>query len=262
MIGVRIAAATRHLKQPFRKALHTAASLGVEGVQIDARDELRPADITGTAVRQVRKLLDDANLRVAGGVFPTRRGLLEAQDAERRLAAVRASMEMIAQLGGSTLVTNAGEIPAGDSPLRSDTLQILEIVAAAGQRLGVTPVLAVAESPPRDVVELLAESAEGTVAVELNPADLMRHDQSPTEWLDALGPHVGAMAATDAARGLGVDRVLEVELGRGAAGVDELLARLWEQYRYRGWIVVGRSGSPRAADEIADAASYVRACGQ
>lgn len=261
MTGVRIAAATRRLNQPFRKALHIAATLGVDGVQINARDELRPADITDTAVRHVRKLLDDASLAVSGGVFPTRRGLLDPQNAERRLAALTAAMAMVARLGGRTLITNLGSLPEAETPKQTQAIQILQLAAAAGQRQGVTPVLETSGEPAREVADLLSRLPEGATGVVLDPAELIRHDQSPGAWLDVLGPQVAVMAATDAARGFGSAKTLSVELGRGVADVDVLLARLWEQYQYRGWVVVGRADSPRPAEEIADAASYVRACG-
>ena len=259
-MGVRIAAATRRLQQPFRKALHTVAALGVDGVEIDARDELRPADITGTAVRAVRKLLEEGNLQVAGAVFPTRRGLLSSDHAEQRLAALREAMTMVSRLGGRTLTTNLGAIPPAEDDRRSQALQILELVAADGQRLGVTPVLSASETPPRETAELLADLHAGVIGVRLDPAELIRHGQSPSEWLETLGPHVASVAATDAAKDFGGSGTIDVELGRGGADFDELLVRLLEQYQYRGWIVVGRSDSPRPAEEMADAAAFIRAC--
>ena len=69
-IGIELAS----LRQPPKKALHTAARLGGQGVKIDARAQFRPQEMTDTARRQIRKLLEDLNLRVSAVSFPNRRG--------------------------------------------------------------------------------------------------------------------------------------------------------------------------------------------
>ena len=74
MIGKRIAVETSCLRQPIRKALHMVAHFGADGVEFDARHELRNADISQTGLRHLRKILADLNLRVAALAFPTRRG--------------------------------------------------------------------------------------------------------------------------------------------------------------------------------------------
>ena len=44
--------------------------LGAEAVEIDARNELRPEEMSQTGVRQLRKMLEDLNLRVSAiGLF-------------------------------------------------------------------------------------------------------------------------------------------------------------------------------------------------
>ena len=57
--NVRIGIQTRSLRQPLRQALVTAARLGADGVEIDARNEVVPAEMSATGMRQFRKLLDD-----------------------------------------------------------------------------------------------------------------------------------------------------------------------------------------------------------
>jgi hypothetical protein len=48
--------------------------LKAEVIEIDARNEIRPVDVAGTAMRQLRKLLDDLNLKVGAVRFATHRG--------------------------------------------------------------------------------------------------------------------------------------------------------------------------------------------
>ena len=70
---VKIGIQTRSLRQPLRQALETASRLGADGVEIDARTELPPAELSQTGIRQFRKLLDDLNLRLRRVVHDTAR---------------------------------------------------------------------------------------------------------------------------------------------------------------------------------------------
>ena len=56
MLQLRIGIQLSSLGQPFKKALLTAARLGAQAVEIDARGEIQPREMTRTAVRQVRKM--------------------------------------------------------------------------------------------------------------------------------------------------------------------------------------------------------------
>ena len=77
---VKIGIQTRSLRQPLRQALVTASRLGATGVEIDARHELRPSDLSRTGLREFHKLLGDLNLRVSAVAFPTRRGYDDPDD--------------------------------------------------------------------------------------------------------------------------------------------------------------------------------------
>ena len=95
MQNVKIGIQTRSLHQPIKQALHTAARLGADGVEIDARTELPPTELSRTGLRQFRRLLEDLNLRVSAVAFPTRRGYDEPQDLERRVMATQAATSSI-----------------------------------------------------------------------------------------------------------------------------------------------------------------------
>ncbi len=59
-IGVQIAS----LRMPLKQALPRIASMGANAVEIDARGEIRPRNLSQTGLRQIRKWLDDYNLKV------------------------------------------------------------------------------------------------------------------------------------------------------------------------------------------------------
>ena len=49
-IGIQLAS----LRLPLRKGLAAAARLGASAVEIDARGEIRPQELSGTALRELR----------------------------------------------------------------------------------------------------------------------------------------------------------------------------------------------------------------
>ncbi len=118
MPELKVAIHLPSLRQPFKQALLTAARLGASAVEIDARNDVRPGDFTGTALRQLRKMLDDLDLRVAAVSFITRRGYTEEQDLARRVDATKEAMQFAYDLRASVVVNYIGQIPAStaDAP--------------------------------------------------------------------------------------------------------------------------------------------------
>src|SRR5687768_4238129 len=100
----RVAIATASLRQPLKKALVTVAQLGAAAVEIDARSELKPSDLSATALRQFRGLLDDLNLRVAAVSFRTRRGYDVPDQLERRVEATKEAMRFAHALGANVVI--------------------------------------------------------------------------------------------------------------------------------------------------------------
>ena len=102
-IGIQLAS----LRLPFKKALHMAGDLGADAVEIDARNELKPRDLSQTGMRQMRKLLNDRNLRVCAIGFRTRQGYNVVENLNRRVEATKEAMRMAYQLGTNVVVTRS-----------------------------------------------------------------------------------------------------------------------------------------------------------
>jgi sugar phosphate isomerase/epimerase len=258
MIGVKVAVQTKCLAQPLRQALHTARRLGGEGVQIDLRQELPAAELSDTALRQLRKLLDDLNLRVASTAFPTRRGYAEPQELERRIDATREAIGATSKLGARVMLISLGTLPLPEEPARSILLEAMTALAMVGNRFGVQMALQCPSAHPADVKSFIEGLPEGLVGVDLSPADLILNNQQPRGFLEKLGPHVVHVFANDAVRGMGGMAGSAVELGRGTADFEEILGML-EEYDYRGWITVERRNSPRSTEEVENAVQFLRA---
>src|SRR5215212_5160977 len=107
---VKIGIQTRSLRQPLRQALITASRLGATGVEIDARHELRPSDLSRTGLREFHKLMSDLNLRVSAVAFPTRRGYDDSDELERRVLATQEAMRFAADLQADVVINDIGHI--------------------------------------------------------------------------------------------------------------------------------------------------------
>jgi sugar phosphate isomerase/epimerase len=78
---------------PLKKALRAEAELAVDGVVLDASGEIRPQEFGRTAVRQLRKMLDDLNLRLVAVSFRSRRGHATTEGLDRRVQATKAALD-------------------------------------------------------------------------------------------------------------------------------------------------------------------------
>jgi sugar phosphate isomerase/epimerase len=255
---VKIGIQTRSLRQPIRQALSTAARLGAAGVEIDARSELRPHDVSRTGIREFHKLMDDMNLRVAAIAFPTRRGYDVPDDLERRVLATQEAMRFAADLRADVVILRAGRIPSESEAFSSSRLvESLTALGVFGNHIGVRPALQTADVLPADLLRLIQALPDQTVGVDLNPSELIKAGHSPRETVELLGSHVLHVHACDAVRDIVTRDGIEVELGRGAADMPELLGHLTE-FDYRGWVTIERRDSPNPTEEIENAVAYLR----
>ncbi|REJ69612.1 MAG: sugar phosphate isomerase/epimerase [Planctomycetota bacterium] len=265
MIQLRIGIQTASLQLPLKRALHVAAQLGAEAVEIDARHELPAAEFGDTALRQVRKLLTDLELRVAALGFPTRRGFDVADDLERRVAATKQAMTMAYKLGAAVVVNQVGPVPSADAEQRSPTderrfrqlVEVLTDLGIYGQRHGALLAAETGTESGTDLAALLAEVPAGSVGATLDPGNLIVGRFSPLEAIEALGTSILHVHAKDAALDLAQHRGVEVPLGRGSADFPAILAAL-EERDYRGYLVIERQGGENPRFEIAQAVKYLR----
>jgi sugar phosphate isomerase/epimerase len=256
--NVKIGIQTRSLRQPIRQALLAAARLGAEGVEIDARHELVPAEMSTTGIRQFRKMLDDLHLRVAAVTFPTRRGYDEPDDLERRVFATQAAMKFAYELGARVVINRVGQAPdQEDDPRFARLVEALTALGAYGERVGVRLAAQTAGVGTAQLTRLLAALPEGTLGVDLHPTGLIVAGESPRDAVAELGTHVIHVHACDAVRDVSAGRAVEVELGRGTADFSELLGRLSE-FDYRGWVTIERRDAADPVTDLENAVAFLR----
>ena len=258
MLQIRIGVRLASLRLPFRKALIAAKELGAEAVEIDARTELRPEDLSQTGVRQVRKMLDDLDLKVSALTFYTRRGYDVVEDLEPRLDATRRTLRLAYDLGTNVVVNQIGRVPAeADSEAMSTLVQALTDLGRHGHKVGAMLAAETGTESGAALAQLIARLPPSSIGIDLNPANLIIHGHSPTEAVRALGSHALHVHVTDATRDLAQSRSLEVPLGQGSAEWPELLGILEEQ-QYRGYFTIARRESANPLADIRQAIEFLR----
>jgi len=260
-VGVRLDS----LRLPFKRALKMAAQLGADAVEINGRDHVRPSALSGTGLRQLRKMLEDLRLKVAAVAFPTRRGYHVADDLERRIQATKAAMDMAYALGARVVTNHVGyvapvegtESEAIADPSQSILREALMDIGRHGQHCGAFLAARTGGEEASTMVRLIESLPAGFLTVDFDPGNFIVNGFSASEALTELAPHVLHVHARDGVRDLARGRGLEVPLGQGTVDWCELLAVL-EQQRYSGYLTVERTESGNVVAEVGDAVAYLR----
>jgi sugar phosphate isomerase/epimerase len=258
MLQIKVAIELASLKLPFKQALLTAAQLGAEAVEIDGRNELAVNDLSRTGVRQVRKMLEDLNLRVSALSFRTRRGYASSEDLDRRIDATKQALRLAYELGTNAVVNHIGRVPAADDVTALSTLRTaLMDIGREGQRVGAMLAAETGTEQGEDLRQLIESLPPGSLLVDFNPANLVVHGFDPRAAAKVLGAHVIHVHATDATRDVAAGRGIEVPLGRGSVEFPEILGIL-EEHQYRGYLTIRRQEATNPQEEIAAAVKYLR----
>jgi sugar phosphate isomerase/epimerase len=256
--ALKIAIQLSALRLPFRKGLAVAGRLGAEAVEIDARGEIRPQELTQTGLRELRRLLDDAGVRVAAVEFHTHRGYDVAEDIERRVAATKGAMKFAADLRAAVVVNSIGPVPTEPGgPVWDQFVQTLTDLSRYGQHVGALLAAQTGSESGADLARLLAALPECGIGIDLDPGKLIINGLSPLEAIAELGPNILHVHARDAVRDRTRGRGLEVPLGRGSADFPALLGAL-EERQYRGYFTVARQEAENPEFEMGEAIKYLR----
>jgi sugar phosphate isomerase/epimerase len=236
------------LRLPFKQALQVASRLGAEAVEIDARTQLKPSELVGTGLRQVRKMLEDLNLRVASVRYPTRRGYECLEELDRRIDGTKKAMKMAYDLGAKVVVNQVGLIAeSADDPSRQVLHHVLADLGVYSQRIGAFLGCETGAEPLERLISLLDSLPDGSVGVTLNPGNLLVNGYD-LSGLPRMAKHVLLVHAKDGVPDKARGRGAEVPLGQGLAEFPNIIATLEEQ-AYKGYFVVEREN---ARDPIAE----------
>ena len=257
MPGIKVGLQLASLRLPFKKALHSAARMGVDAVEIDGRSEVG-RDLGSTGIRQLRKLLDDLGLRVSALGFRTRRGYHVLEDLDARVEATKKAMQLAYDLGASVVVNQIGNVPTDtDSTDWQLLVEVLTDLGRHAERAGAMLAAETGTESGTDLKRLLDKLPEGGVGVNFDPGNLIINGFSPQQTLADLGNRIVHVHAKDGVRDLAQGRGLEVPLGRGVADWPALIGGL-EDFSYRGYFTVERETSENPIFEVNQAIQFLR----
>lgn len=253
-IGIQLAS----LRLPFKKALHTAAELGAVAVEIDARNEVNSRTLGQTGLRELRKMLEDRNLRICAIGFRTQRGYNVSEGLDRRIAATKEAMKFAYDVGASVVINQIGRVPAeAEGPEWTMLLDVLADLGRYGQHVGAWLAAETGSEDGATLAKLIDALPPGSLGVNFDPGNLVVNGFSVSNALKLLAPHVMHVHIKDGVRDLAQGRGIEVPVGRGSVDFPELIGTL-EEADYRGYYTIERANATDPVFEIGQAIKYLR----
>lgn len=232
-----------------------ACSLGASAVQLDVGADLRLSELSATAVRQLRKMVSDFDLRIAAIGFQTRHGYAHLEGLSRRVDATKSVMKLAYQLGAPLVINQIGEVPESTTDQRYLTLaEVIGDLGRFGTRVGTLLAAETGTEPAARLAQVLGGDEHGFVAAALNPGKLIVNRFGCDDAVSALRERIQIVIASDGVLDLAEGRGLQVPLGQGTADYPSILAEL-QQRAFSGPLVVGdrtpgQDAQPRTAAAI------------
>ena len=213
------------LGKGIRPGIEKAADLGVDGVQISSvREETHPDNLSRSGRREFRRLLGGKGLELASLGADHGRGLSDANENNRIVAATSKSIVLARDLGTGIVTARLGSLPDGkhDSG-RVAIAEALCDLSRSAEREGVVLAVRSAGAPPDKLRAFVDSLSLSAVKIDLDPANLIMQGHSPLESVKAFAPHVVHAYARDARVGEG-----EMAFGEGEVPWREYLDALHE----------------------------------
>jgi sugar phosphate isomerase/epimerase len=257
MPALKIALELSSLNLPLPEALKTAARLGVEGVEIDARRDLPGLAVSQTALRELRRRLEDLHLKVSTLRFRTRRSYYASADLEARIDATKQAMRLAYALGATLVCNQIGRVPSdANSPEWGLLVEVVNDLGDFGHRVGARLAAETGSESGPELARLLAALHSNAIGVDFNPGNLLLGGFDAMEAVAELGPSILHVRLVDAAVEP-VGRGRYVPLGQGMVDIPTLLGALGE-FGYQGWFTLGSLSPTNPVGEITAAAEYLR----
>ena len=257
MLQLKKAIRLECLRQPFKKAIITAAQLGADAIEINGRTEIRASEMSRTGVRHLRKMLADLNLQISAVHFPTRRGYGTTDDLDRRIEATKAAMTMAYELGCNVVNNKIERVPTDhEHPDWTTMVQALSDIGNFSQKCGAWLAARTGTEDGKTLKKLMDALPINSLGVDFDPADFLINGLSATDSIKTIGQHVMNFRARDAVHDLSQGRGVEVQLGRGSVDWASLLGTL-EENNYTGYLTIERESEEHSIEQIGQAIEYL-----
>lgn len=290
-MGFRLALATEDFHDDLRTAIRLAAQQPVHGLRLNARSEVRAADFSESALRQLRHFVEEQQLKVAGLYYPARHSLADATSLEQRLDGIRAACGIVRKLGTEDVLIRIGRIPdpaqtSAPSPSSApdnssvdsllnpfsfaptglpgtvnreptaaeqfDSLcEILNDLAGHASRFGAVLQLIISGCEVDRIQQLTSRVQSGPVGLVFDPAACVMAGVSPVNYFRSIWQQVGYVRLRDAQKDVD-GGAIETAFGDGVVDWQELTAVLMEANQPV-WMCLERTGGDQRAADAEDA---------
>jgi L-ribulose-5-phosphate 3-epimerase len=254
----RLAVSIASLAEPFRTAVKRLRDWGVQGAEWEATGELAPDQLSQSARKELRHILEANWLSAAGIRIPLSRGLDEPEGLEARLDLCRKALQLAYDVGSRIVLLDPGTLPEQeDAPGRRWLQDALETLGRYGERVGSVLALETGNTSPTVWRQFLDRWQSEGLGVLLDPATLIAHGFEPEEAVGQLYPHLRYVQAREARRGSRTHPAQEVPLGHGHVDWVGLLNALRDA-DYRGWLALKRQPGLTARRDIEEGLRFLR----
>jgi|694.fasta_scaffold04544_20 sugar phosphate isomerase/epimerase len=254
---MRFGVQLKSLQTGLQFAIPFAAKLGIDSVELDARRDVNLAELSGTGMRQIRKWLDDAQLKLSSVRYGTRRALYHPEDLERRVAGLKSAMRFAHAMGCELVVNQVGRIPEDENdPNRQLLAELLEDLGSYGLRAGAFLSCETGAEPLPVLHQFLQGLRDTPIGITLNPGNLIANGFGIQGVLQA-SPWIRLVHAKDAVYDRSMNRGSSVAMGSGEVDFPQLLGDL-EEGHYSGMYVIEQEKMESPLLELQRAIQYLR----
>ncbi len=244
---------------PLRQAILEAHRIGADAVQIDARRDIAPSELSATGLRQLRKMLDDSHLRVASVRFQTRRGYDNPDDLSRRIDATKQAMQFAYRIGADLVINQIGTVPEETADPRYELLRsVMGDLGKFGTHVGAFLAAETGTESGPTLAKLLDAEENAFVAVAMNAGKMIVNRFAVEAAIEALGARTRCVVAMDGVVDLAAGRGIHVPVGEGIADFPAIMAKL-EDHSFDGYFIVGDEDPDANSRRLAaEAIEYLR----
>lgn len=233
-LGLRLAP-----ERSIRDQIYEAAQIGARGVAFDAIGELAPHRLGETGRRELRRLLQTAELSLVAVGLPVRRAFDTTDQLDDRVRRADQVFAMAYELGTTLVLAQVGQVPPQKDAERRDvfTMAIRSLGSRADHR-GVRLTLEAATQPGEQLKEFLDSLHIVSLGVSIDPSSLARAGIDPALTTRELGGWVAhAYAPGGSARAAVSPQSYRFGFAPGTLDWEEYLGSL-EEIGYRGFLTV------------------------
>lgn len=278
---MKIGVLAEGFRRPLTEALHKAAALGLNGVQIYATGgEFTPAILKNkSSLQTYLKLMKKLKLSISalcgdmGG-----HGFEIQKDNAERIEKTKKIIDLASACSTNVVTTHIGVIPEDDKDERFKAmLEALDTLGRYGKKNNITLAIETGPEKPETLKKFIGMTGGG-VGVNLDPANfVMVTGVDPAEAVETLAEHIvhthvkdGIMKKkADPAKIYNIfaeggiedfrmsDYFIETPVGDGAVDFDKYLAAL-KKIRYSGYFTIEREAGADPAKDIGMAADFIR----